>query len=498
MGNNSSYWWKSLFILLLATGFFLLFKSVFPDQLFPEHKPSNTENVVVDEWAQLAKKNTPDSTIAGLDTLLIDSSSQYGIEKDSIDSLSIAGAMTMDTVIGDNYLEYFYKQLIKLENKPDATKVRIAYFGDSMTDGDRIVKTVRKLLQHRFGGVGVGFVQISSESARSRGSITHRFSENWTEYAFMNRYEEYHPFGVHGHVYYADDSIPSYVKFSTGILAQDKYLHNPVLIYGKAQDSLAYVRFIKDNDTSDISLKPDKLVNTQVLYPGKLLSFKIEFMHPDSIPFYGVDFNGQHGIQVDNYSKRGNSGLPLTQLNINLMHAFQQYFSYDLIILHYGTNVLNESATSYAWYGRGMNRVIRHLRKAFPQTSILLISAADKATKYGTEMKTDTTLHLLLDVQRDVATNGETGFINLFRAMGGKGSMVRWVEQEPKMANPDYTHFNYTGAQKIAHLIYEEIMDGYSVFKSTQQQEKKQIKQENYMKTDVPYKANNEENDTIQ
>jgi hypothetical protein len=36
-------------------------------------------------------------------------------------------------------------------------KIRIAYFGDSMIEGDLLTQTLRKLLQKEFGGYGVGF-----------------------------------------------------------------------------------------------------------------------------------------------------------------------------------------------------------------------------------------------------------------------------------------------------------------------------------------------------
>ena len=54
-----------------------------------------------------------------------------------------------------------------------------------MNDGDMIVKDFENLFQEKFGGEGVGFVNITSESASSRNSISHEFSRNWKTYSYL-------------------------------------------------------------------------------------------------------------------------------------------------------------------------------------------------------------------------------------------------------------------------------------------------------------------------
>ena len=41
--------------------------------------------------------------------------------------------------------------------------VRVAYFGDSFIEGDLITDHLRRLMQDKWGGCGVGFVDIASE-----------------------------------------------------------------------------------------------------------------------------------------------------------------------------------------------------------------------------------------------------------------------------------------------------------------------------------------------
>ena len=49
--------------------------------------------------------------------------------------------------------------------------------------------------------------------------------------------------------------------------------------------------------------------------------------------------------------------------------------------------------------------------------------------------------------------------------MGGNGSMVRWVDEVPALANKDYTHFNFRGAKKVASLFYQKLQSGFITYK---------------------------------
>src|SRR5690625_3560530 len=339
-----------------------------------------------------------------------------------------------------------------------------------MTDGDMIVQDLRELFQDKFGGAGVGFVPITSESATSRGSIHHRFSNNWEEYVYFKTYDSIYPFGVSGQVFYqVDTTKATTLHFASGLYTKGKLLEKPVLYFGKSNNPNGLVKVSTTTDTTELLLKSNRILNTLALSNRRRKKIDLEFINADSIPFYGVDFSSSYGIQVDNFSKRGNSGLPITQLDTQLMHAFQNALKYDLIILHYGTNVLNTNSFNYRWYQSRMQRVVDHLRNAFPNTSILVVSIADKATKYETEMQTDSAVTHLLASQKAYATNKKTGFVNLFTLMGGDGSMIEWVEEEPVRASKDYTHFNHQGAKQVAEMIYNQMDKGFKKYVKKQQ-----------------------------
>ena len=454
--TNKSYFFQSWLIVLVAIASFIGFKSFLPKKIFPDSKLDG-KNVVVD-------------------SLLLEAVSEanQGEEKDTLSNTTIKfnsnplGVKFPDEKFenfkGYQYLIPFFEKLYQLETKKQG-KARIAYFGDSMTDGDLIVQDVRTMFQDKFGGEGVGFVNVTSESAGSRGTIIHEFSPNWKTQSYLKVKSPSRSFGVNGHVFFAKDTAhATWVKYKASGKKYLTTLSNPTLFYGKSPQKNASIFYKNGKDTIFKKLSPRAILNTLQVAPS-VNSLKINFSKADSIPFYGFNFDNGKGIHVDNFSSRGNSGLPLGNLNKDLMNAFQQKLGYDLIILQFGTNVLNYGSLNYSWYERKMKTVVAHLKECFPGAAILIISTADKSTKYDLEMKTDSAVVPLSSAQKRYAVQAETGFINLYTLMGGDGSMVQWVEDVPARANKDYTHFNHRGAKQVAGMIYNQLNAGYQEYK---------------------------------
>jgi lysophospholipase L1-like esterase len=213
-------------------------------------------------------------------------------------------------------------------------------------------------------------------------------------------------------------------------------------------------------------------LNLLSLSNAPLKQLKINFSKADSIPIYGFNFDDGVGVHVDNFSQRGNSGIPISKFDVSMMKAFQEQLQYNLIVLHYGTNVLNYGTKDYNWYDRSMTKTINRLKECFPGVAILVVSTADKSSKYDLEMKTDSAVVPLTLSQKRYALKTKSSYVNLYTLMGGDGSMVKWSEEEPAMANKDYTHFNFRGAKKVAKIIYDQLDEGYKQFKILRQKKK--------------------------
>ena len=472
---------KVILLIVLSILIFLGLKAYLPDRLFPD-KPSSETNTLIDSvllealsYEQFAE--LPNGEPSSIDTITTekvnikghDAEESYSPKDEDIELFSIESDSLSDptiTVDGYRFLQHFYAKLAKME-QDSVGKVRVAYFGDSMNDGDFIVQDVRSLLQDRFGGNGVGYVAITSLSAASRGSVHHKYSTNWKTQSFVSVRTPSTPFGIDGQVFMAkdDDKNPSWVSYSAGYMKYSPSLYNPKLFYGQSENGEGSIRLkIDKEDRESIGLVPNKTLNIQDLGVRAAKSITINFDSIQNIPIYGVDFSSGNGIHVDNFSLRGNSGLALTGFNTELIREFDKKLGYNLIILHYGTNVLNYGSLDYSFYERGMSSVIKKLRRCFPNADILVISTADKASKEETEMMTDPAVKALVRAQKHFSRDSQVAFINLYQLMGGENSMVEWVEKE--LANKDYTHFNAKGSKEVGKMLYKQLMEGYEMYKT--------------------------------
>jgi len=423
---KKNYFFITFFSILLSIGAFYIFKALLPESLF----------------AKTAQEQSELLTIAELELTEAD-----------IDDASETGYAVFDGLIN------FFQKLFTLE-KTKKGSVRIAYFGDSMIECDQIVQDIRKSYQNKFGGQGIGFVPLSSLSPHFNGSIRYEYSPEWDTYCdFCLKKLPASALGISGFVSFANANTSIWTSYRNGLLS----LAKSTLFYGQSDNSNAIMTITTDNGTIDsVLLKPTGILNKHSL-ASWTRELKLQFDNADSIPFYGVNFSGGSGVNVDDFALRGNSGLPLGSYNMALMNAFQRELDYDLIVLQFGANVL--ALKPFDWYANKMTRVVNHLKKCFPGADILIISQADKATKYGAEMKTDTNLAALIQAQEKYARNTGAAFIDLFQLMGGEGSMAKWASETPPLARSDYIHFNEKGAKRIGNLIFEKLDREYENFK---------------------------------
>ena len=160
---------KTFKTLCVASLFFVGLKYVLPKSNV-ESKKAQNKHIVVDSMMlkEIAFQRIQDSIyeVKKLDSLKKVLITRKKIKKDS---LSKSHKNPFNKVPNINLSKYttnlqlvsFYKKLEALENNKRA-KIRIAYYGDSMNDGDLIVQDLRKFFQESYGGKGVGFVNIYS------------------------------------------------------------------------------------------------------------------------------------------------------------------------------------------------------------------------------------------------------------------------------------------------------------------------------------------------
>jgi hypothetical protein len=103
-----------------------------------------------------------------------------------------------------------------------------------------------------------------------------------------------------------------------------------------------------------------------------------------------------------------------------------------------------------------MVETIKHLQRCFPESDLLLLSLSDRANLYNGEFKTMPAVLALLHTQRQIAKQTGIPFWNMFGAMGGENSMVKYVQKG--WASKDYTHLGFRGGREIAKSLMKALM----------------------------------------
>jgi hypothetical protein len=335
-----------------------------------------------------------------------------------------------------------------------------------MIEGDLITQDFRDCLQDAFGGTGIGYLPITSIVAGFRTSVIHSF-EGWTTYNLLEKMPANHSLGISGYGFVPNTmntvdtnntSVGSWVKYTAVKRKHIDRFTETKLLYGKS-DGDNYVVI----NGSHYKLTGTNAVNELVINSGKnCQSVNAKFQCKTPVDIFGFSMESDSGVFVDNFSFRGNSGMPITKVSQDVYSQTNRCLGYDLIILEYGLNAVSPKVTDFSWYVRGMNEVIKHMQASFPNTSILLISVGDKSYRNNGVYETDPSVPILVNSQMLMAQKNKLAFWSLYDAMGGNGSMVKWVEGDTIYANRDYTHFNFRGAHKVGKLLFSKLMSEYS------------------------------------
>ncbi len=449
---------KKVLLFISLSFLLLLVESCFTGQLSPYWPSVSNVDILSDikQFPASAPSGSKGSLLAARSVAPVADS--LTIPKASSDSLSFAHYL-LPRVFVDFRKDTTRPALPAIMKKLEAlksgqkVKVRIAWFGDSLIEGDLITQTVRELLQNNFSGNhGVGFVPFKSITSGFRISAIARSSDSWVDDNFKTRsYKD--PLFLSGHVFYSPSGRLSLrdntVKDSSQVL--EKWL-----ICGPVDSNTV----ITVNKTA-IPITASRLFNRVLIEKSskKLINLTV----PSTwTALYGVSCEPEYGVMIDNFSFRGISGFELVRFDEAFLDEIAQSGAYDLIVIQYGVNVMFRAHDkNYAYYLKGMDPALKKLKHHFPHAEFLMVSCSDRAFRYGTEWKTAVGMDSLLKTQATLAFTNGIPFFNMYQTMGGNGTIVKWVEGPERLASKDYIHPSPRGAAILGNLFYNAFMNDY-------------------------------------
>lgn len=350
-------------------------------------------------------------------------------------------------------LDNFLRKLYELKTTKKG-KVRIAYFGDSMIEGDLLTQTIRKALQKSFGGNGVGFVPITSQVSQFRQTVWATYSPGWEDENFRggkatNLY-------LSGHLFKTKDA---WVQMKDQTVPKDSVIIEKSLLCGYSGSPVS----VTVNNQS-IKVNTNKFFSRIVLEKNKTTTVKLSVSN-DQFPVYGLSFESESGVIVDNFSFRGITGIELAAMDSSFLKVINETNPYDLIVFQYGVNLLyRPNDKNFNWYARAMLPIIKKIKAGFPGCDFIVVSTADRAFNYNGQYKSAVGIDSLIKIQALLAQQTNSSFYNLYQTMGGANSIVEWAKHKPSLANKDYVHPNHRGAEILGNYFYSALMNDYNKY----------------------------------
>ena len=325
--------------------------------------------------------------------------------------------------------------------------VRIVVLGDSFIEGDIFTAPLRKSLQDKFGGGGVGWMPLSSTTAGYRTSVCHEFS-GWTDQSVLGSVKKGQTFSGH----YFTGHEGSRVSYS---LPRGSHNFDRAVLYYMAPESVSLsVKVADSTQTYQLAASPTLQEHNLLTTPAS--SFKMSLLSgSNGLKLYGLALEANRGITVDNMSLRGNSGHTINGIDEGLTTRFCELRAYDLIILQYGLNVANDKQKDYSNYAKTLRGIISRLRQVSPKSDILVMSVSDRAKKTSSGVETMKSIFYLHSTQQEVAREMGCAFWSTLKAMrshGGIGAMVGKGQ-----AAKDYTHLTHKGGVDVAQQFVKAL-----------------------------------------
>ncbi len=369
----------------------------------------------------------------------------------------------------DNNDTYFDPLFESLDSaKQNAEVIRIVHYGDSQIEGDRISGYLREQLQKRFGGMGFGMIPaiqiIPSMGVYQNYSGSLVRHAMWGEEVPRASNRRYGPMAQMVKVY-DQGSVSVYPSRQAYELG--KKFSMVRLIFGNNQApfsaSLSAQGVSYGEKTTNDSITGVQIFTWKLSEPSSKATININ----GTAEIYGITFDGDFGVTVDNIPMRGSAGTVFTAIDKHHLTQCYKLLSAKMLILQYGGNVMPAvtGMKSIDWYIVAIEKEITFLKDTNPQSVILFIGPSDMSRNIDGQMRTWPYLKEMNEALKNVSLRNGIAYWDMFHAMGGENSMPEWVKTYPPLASTDYIHFTQLGAKTIAEMIYLAIINDYSAYK---------------------------------
>ena len=370
-------------------------------------------------------------------------------------------------------LDSFYASLARTDARQPGAITRITHYGDSPITNDGITSTVRRLLQEQYGDAGHGFILMDRPWAwYGHQAITFSSGGGWDDNP-MGPSSNTSEFGLGG-VSFTASGPGKYARFAPASMGDTGKNFSRMEVYFLRQPNGGQFTVSVNNDNSQtVSTAGDTssgFFEIKARQPGEN-TFEVRSTGGSVRLFGAVIENDGPGVVYDSLGVNGAyAGLLVSAMNENHWVEQLRHRNPNLVVINYGTNESEyASANQMQRYEKDLHEVIRRVREALPDVSILIVSPMDRGKRVpGGKIITNPAIPMIVEMQRRVALEEKCAFFNMYQAMGGEGTMAKWYAGTGKnhLVGGDLTHPTAEGSEIVGSLLFEALKDGYTKFRA--------------------------------
>lgn len=386
---------------------------------------------------------------------------------------AVAAKLQLDMAIEDptgHAMDAFYEHLAKTIRKEPGAVTRILHYGDSIITGDYISGTLRRRLQTRFGDAGHGWLLVGKPvSWYLHNDVVHKVGDGWSSSRVVGPLVKDGLYGLGGATYHGGGGATASFgttqrgdygrkvsRFDVYYLEQEAGGRVEITVDGKAVEGFS--------TRGEKGEKLSKLHSVHV--PDGSATMTLKALGGD-VRLFGVALERDvPGVVYDALGLAG--GRAQLWETMDAKHWADQMALRQpaLVVLQYGTNE-SEVGVVADQYEKGLGAALEKIKAAAPMASILVAAPVDRAEKTDHGILTKEIIVRIVELQRKVAKEHGCAFWNTFEAMGGRGSVARWLRPTPSLYNWDYIHPTTWGAEVIGEMFAGALLAGYEGFAST-------------------------------
>lgn len=374
------------------------------------------------------------------------------------------GSLAVEDETG-HALDAFYASLAKTRAKKPGGVTRILHYGDSVITSDYVSGTMRRKLQTELGDAGHGFILVANPwEWYFHNDVAHGAGEGWSSSRITGPTTKDGMYGLGSVTFTGAAGASAFFgtaekgTFGKKVSRFDVYyLETPGGGEVEAKIGNTIERFTTKGEEKVSRIKSFTVPDGEAKMTLRVIS--------GSPRLFGVALErDQPGVVYDALGANGARAELLATINGSHFADQMALRKPALVVLQYGTNE-SEAPGLAGNYEKTLGSLVSMIKAAAPNASILIAAPLDRAeTAEGGGLRTKPIIKKLVAAQRNVAKESGVAFWNTFEAMGGEGSMVKWMKSG--LGGGDLTHPTPQGAEVIGDLFSKSLTTGFEAWLS--------------------------------